>query len=185
MAPSRAQTMDAAYELHPGNLQYGGPILEENANVYAEPSSDMLMSDHFLQGAGYSAESPGSTHGAPYFSDPEGIQVHNQAHGHFVAGGGGDLTASLGIGGMHNVPMPPGVTAEGIFGYGQLGQYLAANDGRLRGGESFPNHPAALFPNTQSGPGEGGDSWYAGAGFGFAVSGQPNHPQHQPTYWGA
>lgn len=164
--------MDMAYELHPSNLQFSS-ILEHSANVYAEPSSDLQMTEPFLQG-GYSAESPGSTHSGQYFSGSEGLQ-HNQAHGHFV--GGADPNTNMGIPGLHGGGMQAGM--EGLYGYGPLG-YMGANDGRLRGGESFPNHPTGPFsgPVPQPGPIEGAE-WF---GSGYNYSGQQGHQQ---AYWGS
>ena len=171
VANSRAQTMDMAYELHPSSLQFSS-ILEQSDNLFAEPASDMQMADPFLQG-GYSAESPGSTHSGQYFSGNERIQVHNQGHGHFV--GSTDPNGNMGIPGLQ-----PGM--EGLYGYGPLG-YIGANDGRLRGGESFPNHPTGAFggPATQAAQIEGAEAWY-GSGYGYP--GVPNQQGHQQAYWG-
>lgn len=180
--------MDLTYEIHSGNrISLGGNILEESSGLYSEPSSDLSMPDNFMP----YAESPGAHQGGQYFGPSEGVNYDTTSHGgqgHFVSSGdpgshghSGNQFQGGGLQGNLN-PLGP----EGLpYGYPQFGQFIGANDARLRAGESFPNHPIGLFGqggNVGIGGGggvQGNDDWLRQYGYGVGQQGT----QQPPPFW--
>jgi hypothetical protein len=191
VANSRAQTMDLTYELHSGNrMSLGGNILEESSGLYSEPSSDLSMSDNFIP---YANESPGTHQGGQYFGPNENVNFETPSHGgqaHFVSSGDpgshghvGNQFQGGGLQGNLNSLSSEGLT----YGYPQFGQFMGANDARLRAGESFPTHPIGLFQGGNVGVGVGvgvqgndGNDWMRPYGYGVSQQGT----QQPPNFWG-
>ncbi|CCA66394.1 hypothetical protein PIIN_00080 [Serendipita indica DSM 11827] len=151
VANSRAGTMDMAFEIHSGSrMPLGGRILEEVRFMH-EPHPDLAMGDSLFPGGSFTADSPGSSHSGQYFNTGDGMGIHNAGYdatgqGHFAA------ENALGLPGLN---MQPGVLSLGgqnpgltNYGFPQFGQFMDANQARLRGGESFPNHPIGQFGAT-------------------------------------
>lgn len=82
---------------------------------------------------------------------------------------------------QHGLGMNP--SGLGIYEFPQFEHFMGSNDGRLRSGETFPNHPifgtgpGAGVPGPSGGP-TNQEAWF---GFGF---GQQQGSQQQQTYWG-
>lgn len=183
VAPSRSQTMEMAYELQTGSrIPLGGNLLEEGG-LFAEPGDMANLSDGYMP---YANESPGSHHSGQYFAGNEAMnyEASNPGQGHFVSGG--DNSAGLSIPGQFqagNIQGNINMNAGGFpYDYPQLGQFIGANDARLRAGESFPNHPIGLFQGGNVGvPGaDGSDTWLR---YGYSVPSQQGTQHHGP-FWG-
>ncbi|KAG8842191.1 hypothetical protein FRC20_004583, partial [Serendipita sp. 405] len=183
VANSRAQTMDMmAFELHSSTgMPLSGQILEEGS-VFAEPPSD-LMSGPFLQGGAYTSDSPGSHHSGHYFEGMGGFDPGLQGY----AGGTGanmDLPTMVAQGNMQQGGMDMGLGGHGagtvnVYGFPQFGQFVGANDARLRAGESFPTHPIGHFHGGHNPAGSVGNAAEAWLGPEFTFGGPVQRPQQQ------
>jgi hypothetical protein len=74
----------------------------------------------------------------------------------------------------------------GIYDFPQFEQYMGANEGRLRSGETFPNLPMfGSAPGGVPGPGPAGGAnnqdWFS---FGYGQQQGSQQQQQQQTYWG-